>query len=373
MDRWQKWLRRTLPAPVPTYQAERFDEMLRDQRPDLVVVCTVDATHDRYVVAALEAGADVACEKPLTTDGDKLAAILEAKRNRPDQRLNVLFNYRYRSEFRAVKALLDDGVVGRPLAVDLSWPLDVVHGADYFRRWHRDKRWSGGLLVHKCTHHFDLINHLLDDEPELVFALGRTAFYGEHGAGAAASDPRFELRLDHPALHALYAEAEVETGYVRNQPVFDPGVTTEDTLSVTARYRGGVQLTYSLVAYSPWEGVRLAITGTEGRIELFDRHVEHETLRSDLTDGMTPDPGIAGVRRAVVVWPMFGRPYEVPLEAGDGTHGDADSALVDQLFHPIAGGLPIADEQDAARSLSLSFAANESITTGLPVRIPPRP
>ena len=51
-----------------------------------------------------------------------------------------------------------DGLVGRPLLVDFSWVLDTSHGADYFRRWHREKQNSGGLLVHKSTHHFDLVN-----------------------------------------------------------------------------------------------------------------------------------------------------------------------------------------------------------------------
>ena len=54
--------------------------------------------------------------------------------------------------------------------------------ADYFRRWHRDKRNSGGLLVHKATHHFDLINFWLGSAPELVMALGGLRFYGHENA-----------------------------------------------------------------------------------------------------------------------------------------------------------------------------------------------
>ena len=50
------------------------------------------------------------------------------------------------------------GVIGNVVSVDFHWLLDTRHGADYFRRWHRNKRNSGGLLVHKATHHFDLVN-----------------------------------------------------------------------------------------------------------------------------------------------------------------------------------------------------------------------
>ena len=56
---------------VPAYTADRFDAMLAEQQPDEVFVCTMDSTHDRYIIAALMAGCDVITEKPMTTDGPK--------------------------------------------------------------------------------------------------------------------------------------------------------------------------------------------------------------------------------------------------------------------------------------------------------------
>ncbi|MEZ4633197.1 MAG: Gfo/Idh/MocA family oxidoreductase [Deinococcales bacterium] len=53
-------------------------------------------------------------------------------------------------------------------------------------------------------------------------------------------------------------------------------MTIEDTMNVTARYHNGVLLSYNLVAYSPWEGMKVAITGDRGRIELeVIENVEH--------------------------------------------------------------------------------------------------
>ena len=51
-------------------------------------------------------------------------------------------------------------------------------GADYFRRWHRNKNNSGGLMVHKATHHFDLVNWWLASKPVTVMAMGDLDFYG---------------------------------------------------------------------------------------------------------------------------------------------------------------------------------------------------
>ena len=53
-----------------------------------------------------------------------------------------------------------------------EWALDTRHGADYFRRWHRERKNSGSLLVHKSTHHFDILNWLIDEDPVKVNAFG---------------------------------------------------------------------------------------------------------------------------------------------------------------------------------------------------------
>jgi predicted dehydrogenase len=57
-----------------------------------------------------------------------------------------------------------------------------VHGAKYFRRWHAQTENSGGLLVHKATHHFDLVNWLLSDEPESVAGFASLRVYGKNGS-----------------------------------------------------------------------------------------------------------------------------------------------------------------------------------------------
>jgi hypothetical protein len=48
-----------------TYEAKDFDLMLRETRPDMVIVTTTDCFHEKYIVRALELGCDVICEKPL--------------------------------------------------------------------------------------------------------------------------------------------------------------------------------------------------------------------------------------------------------------------------------------------------------------------
>lgn len=73
---------------------------------------------------------------------------------------------------------------------------------------------------------------------------------------------------DNEQLKALYLDAEHEDNYFRDQSVFSDGITIEDTMSVLVKYQNNVQLTYSLNAYLPWEGLNVVFNGTEGRLEM---------------------------------------------------------------------------------------------------------
>jgi predicted dehydrogenase len=348
--------------PRAVYGDADFDRMVAEQRPDVVIVTTVDAFHDVYIVRAMELGCDVLTEKPMTTTAAKAARIFDAI-ERTGRSLRVGFNYRYAPAFTALRRVIADGEIGAPQLVAFNWMLDTSHGADYFRRWHREKDSSGGLLVHKATHHFDLVNWWIDSWPATVFALGDLRFYGRAnaerrghaveysrytGVEAAADDPfRFDLTW-HRALQGLYLDAEEETGYLRDRNVFGDDISIEDAMTVTARYRSGALLSYSLVAFSPWEGLEVAITGDKGRVELVER------------DG-TP---------TVTLHPMFGQARPVEWTDVEGDHGGGDALMLEQLFAPDPPPDPYgwaASHLDGAASIVTGISANQSIDTGLPV------
>lgn len=167
--------------PAPAYAADRFDQMLAEQRPDRVVICTVDRTHADYIVRSLEAGCDVITEKPMTIDEASCQRIMDAVK-RTGRDVRVTFNYRWGIFRTKVKEAIAGGRIGRVKSVNLEYLLDTSHGADYFRRWHSVRSESGGLLVHKSTHHFDLVNWWLDAIPERVYAHGDLVYYGRKNA-----------------------------------------------------------------------------------------------------------------------------------------------------------------------------------------------
>lgn len=374
-------------GPLPTFHPDQFEQMVKETRPDVVIVTSVDYTHHEYIIRAMELGCDAITEKPMTIDDEKARAIFAAI-ERTGRSLRVTFNYRYAPLSTKVRELLMQGVVGRPLHVNFQWVLDTYHGADYFRRWHREKDKSGGLLVHKATHHFDLINWWLQSYPAEVFAMGDLLFYGAENAARrgeqysyarytgnpeAANDP-FALFLDrHPVLRALYLEAEADSGYLRDRNVFGAPVTVEDTMSLTARYRNQTLLTYSLIAYSPWEGYRVAITGDKGRLEIeLVEQVgkqfvagEEETLRDEEAEA-------AFGGKHIRVFPMFGKPYEVEIPEAKGGHGGGDAVMLEQIFATNPPSDPFAraaSHIDGAASIMMGIAANHAMANGKPVRV----
>lgn len=362
-------------APVPTYAD--FDLMLREQKPDVVIVCTPDYLHHEYIIKALEFGADVISEKPLTIDAPKYREIAAAI-ERTGKQVRTTFNYRWTPGVTKVRQLIAEGRIGRVKHVDFEYRLNTSHGADYFRRWHSRKEFSGGLLLHKSTHHFDLINWMLDAIPARVFAFGDLVFYGKKnalargqenltayerytGVPAAASDP-FSLHLDKdPTLKALYRDAEPDNGYIRDQNVFRDDIDIEDSMSVLIKYRTGEMVTYSLNAFCPNEGFRVSISGDAGRIEYIEDHASHI---------MTGDKDIKSDGEHVMrgtVQRLFQSPEEFTVPALPGNHCGSDALLQEQMFSasppPDVLRRNAGHEQGAA-SILIGAAANLSIATG---------
>ncbi|MEU8150061.1 Gfo/Idh/MocA family oxidoreductase [Nonomuraea sp. NPDC048901] len=364
---------------VPRFHPDEFGKLL--ELADAVVVTTVDVTHAQYVIAALDAGLDVIVEKPLTVDAEGCEAIAAAAERNPGK-LVVTFNYRYSPRNSAVKKLISEGAIGEITSVHFDWALDTIHGADYFRRWHRERANSGGLLVHKSTHHFDLVNWWLAAAPELVFAQTDLRFYGQalprgprpargQGAPGLGTDPFILDISTDQHLKRLYLDAEHEDGYIRDQDVFGPGVTIDDNMSVLVRYANRAMLTYSLTAHAPYEGYRVVFNGTEGRIEL------EVCERSWTPPHAAIDPSAATKQHAAGAWEKlilhrhWQEAEEITIEQGEGGHGGGDRLLLNDIFRgpsedPL--GRP-AGYRDGIRSVLVGAAATRSATTGRAVHL----
>jgi predicted dehydrogenase len=338
---------------IPVF--DDFDTMIRSAKPDSVIVTTPDSSHDYYIIRCLEAGCDVISEKPMTTTAEKCRAVLEAER-RTGRQVTVTFNCRFMPYVVRVKELLKEGVIGQIHSVALEWSLDRDHGADYFRRWHRRMANSGGLLIHKSTHHFDMVNWWLEDEPESVFASGELSFYGatreERGerCWTCAHQSTCDFYYDISASEftkTLYQQAEQSDGYYRDQCVFGEDIDIYDTMSLQVKYTKGALLTYSLQAYSPYEGWKATFVGTKGRLEA-----------QEYQSGFQKD-----LANEIRIYNRTGEVQSLHSQKAAGAHGGGDVILRKMIFTddvPDPLGQK-AGSRAGAMSLMIGAAANVSI------------
>lgn len=341
-----------------------FDTMLAEAKPDTAIITTVDRYHSDYIVRCLDAGIDVICEKPMTIDAPRVIEVLEAER-RNNRRITVTFNVRFMPYVTAVKQALVDGAVGRILSVDLEWMLDTSHGASYFRRWHSIMSQSGGLLVHKATHHFDMLNWWIANEPSEVMAFGALNVYGptrsERGVrcGTCGHKSSCEYYIDLSAndtARRLYLECASEDGYYPDMCIFRDEIDIYDTMSVNAKYRNGVFLSYSLNAHCPYEGWKASINGTDGRLEAANYYSGSQAKEPE--DRFT-------------VYKRGGARIEHIVPKAAGSHGGGDERMLRMIF---VGGVPdplghMAGSYDGALSVLIGAAANKSIAEGRCIRI----
>jgi len=389
MDIWnESYDRRFSSGPFPTYSPSEFDKMIAEHKPDVVVVTTVDRVHHKYICRAMELGCDVISEKPMTTDEERCQKIFDTI-EKTGKNLTVTFNYRYSPRNSKVKELIQNGEIGDVISVHFEWMLNTKHGADYFRRWHRDKKNSGGLMVHKSTHHFDLVNWWLDDTPTEVFGMGRLAFYGLENAENrgvtdfyhrcldnefAKKDPFAINMRDAGGLENTYLKNEKYDGYIRDYSVFSQGISIEDTMSVLVRYKSKATLTYSLNAFCPCEGYKVSFNGTKGRIEMNIN--ESPYVSGSAYDQNNPDFNMNEEEKAehsesITLQKLWGKPQEITWEVPEGGHGGGDARLLKDVFLG-AGDDPLktaAGPMDGAKSILVGIAANKSFETGTLIKI----
>ena len=340
--------KRLMGVDAPTFT--ELDRMLRETRPETLIVSTKDCTHNEMIIRGLQFGCDVITEKPMTTDEVKCRSILDVEKQ-CGKKLVTAFNYRFSPRAQKVKELLMANVIGPITSVDFHWYLDIHHGADYFRRWHAYRKNSGTLFVHKATHHFDLVNWYFGvADPVEVSALGELRNYGRNGKFRSRNcrgcphqkQCRFYWDLTKDSvLKGIYVDCESEDGYLRDACVYRNDIDIYDTMTAQVKYDNGVIMSYSLNAFMPYEGHSMAFNGIDGRLEI--RSYERQ-------------PWVPASHEEIRLTKSFGRSQLIEVNrAKKGTA--ADPQMQKMLFHPE---LPDPYKQRAG-----SHAGAMSILTGI--------
>ena len=363
-----------------------FDEMLKTTKIDVLMVNTVDATHHEFIVKALQHGIDVITEKPMTTDEVKCQAILDAERKSKNKVITA-FNYRYGILPTEVKKHLLSNEIGKITSVDFHWYLNTWHGASYFRRWHGIKAKSGTLLLHKASHHFDLLNWWIGSDPVEVHAYGNLEFYGKNHLfrGSRCMNCEYkdqckffwDITADEKCMN-LYVNNEQYDGYIRDNCLWRNEIDIYDKMAVQIKYANNVQVSYSLTTYSPFEGFRIAFNGTKGRMETWEgipwleKEQENQAEIYEKEMGYTSHTSDDKKFHEITVQKLFNEYEQHKLKYVRLGHWGGDKIMQDYIFKGVKTDAALnhmAGTRDGAMAILIGIAARKSIDEKRQVKI----
>jgi UDP-N-acetyl-2-amino-2-deoxyglucuronate dehydrogenase len=143
-----------------------------------IAVCSPDKTHADYVVAALEAGKHVVCEKPLTDSLDGCRRILNAEAKAKGVVAAVQHQMRFLPVHQEMKRIIKSGRLGRLSYIEGYYVHNLTRRASLYDDWRfRD---NATPLVYSGCHFVDLLRWLLGEEVEEVTGMANNIAFPEY-------------------------------------------------------------------------------------------------------------------------------------------------------------------------------------------------
>jgi predicted dehydrogenase len=320
-----------------------YRELLDRSDIDAISVTAPDFTHEKYVVAALEAGKHVFCEKPLSISIAGCDHILRTWKS-TGKHLMVGFNMRYMNMFRTMKEIVDSGTIGEIKAV---WVRHFVGmGSDYyFHDWHGSRDNVNSLLLQKGSHDIDIIHWITGQYTRRVVAMGSRDYFG-------GDKPDNLTCVECPERNTCF---EAQPNSSRVQCAFRREIDVEDNSFVLMDMEGGIKASYLECHFTPDYHRNFTFIGTEGRVE-----------------NSEPDGQVWVKTRRSGTWREYAdRIYNV--EKAVGGHGGADPNICNDFLDMVLEGKePLATPVAGRMSVAVGCAAAESLRNGsIPINIPP--
>ena len=331
-----EWARKELNPDIRV--CADYQSLVADPSIQWVCIGSLNSQHATHAIAAMEAGKDVFCEKPIATTIDDCVAIRDAVQ-RTGRTFAVGFTLRYNKMERVIKQQLESGVIGRPISVEFNEVLGFNHGGMIHGNWRRFTRLAGSHLLEKCCHDIDCINWFLDAKATRVASFGGCNFFTPANAdqidrvGPGPNGERPFAQANHSETNPFLAEKDI----VDNQVVI-------------LEYDTGVRASFHINCSAAIPERRIYICGTEG------------TLRGDRITGRLEVQRI-GWDEPMTVWPDL---------RGLGGHGGADDTLCREVLQMIFDGAPPkATVADGLRAAVTCFAADQAMEEGRVVDLTP--
>jgi len=147
---------------------DNFEDMLRHAHLDAVFLVTPTTLHPQHIIAALQAGLHVFCEKPLALTMADCERVMAMREQYPERVATIGFVRRYDPEYAYAKRKIEEGAIGRPILFRAQ-TADMDNTAAFQVQFSKT---SGGVFLDASIHDMDLARWLLDAEVQEVYCVG---------------------------------------------------------------------------------------------------------------------------------------------------------------------------------------------------------
>ena len=158
------------------------EEFFKEKRADLLVIATQDKDHVEHCLKAFERGYDILMEKPITDKKEECKAVLSAQKKYGCKAL-ICHVLRYAPAFLKVAELIDDGKIGRLVAINSLERVTYWHQAhSYVRGNWRTTKETAPMILAKCCHDLDLIQYYAKSKCKSVSSVGGLTYFTPENA-----------------------------------------------------------------------------------------------------------------------------------------------------------------------------------------------
>lgn len=142
-----------------------IDDLLANEKVDMVDICTPSYTHADLAIKAMEAGLDVLCEKPMSVTASEAERMLEVKK-RTGKRLMIAHVVRFMAPYVYLKGIIDSGELGKPLSIQMRRISSIPRWS--WEDWMRDVNKSGGAPIDLSIHDIDFVQYVFGKPREIL-------------------------------------------------------------------------------------------------------------------------------------------------------------------------------------------------------------
>ncbi len=311
---------------------DRYEDLVRDPAFDWVAIGSWNCFHREHAVAALRAGKNVFCEKPLATNLDDCLAIRDAVRE-TGRTFSFGLVLRYSPFYRKIHELLRSGRIGSLISFEFNEHINFFHGCYIMGGWRRLRKNAGTHLLEKCCHDMDIALWLADSLPLRVASFGGLNFFKPENEDHTVKDEQGR------PVHTTWEGVDLVNPFTAEKDIVDNQV-------VILEYANGVRASFHANCSSGIPERRIVLIGTEGAI------------RADALTGSIELQRISSN-------PVMER-YDVDIHGGHpGGHAGGDEVLMENLYLAMSEGEePLVGVEEGIKSALVSFAIDEAHDTG---------